>query len=372
MKLSEINYRKWAYITVCIFGICALSVLFFRYLVFIALPFVLAWGIAFAVRQGAAFLNRKIGMPIKVASIILAILFITGGILGVFFIFRRLFYELRSLMTYLGENPDTLGNIFEDIKGFICGIMEKLPFINPSPEGDFADAEQYLSSFISEGVSSLMSSLPKIIGTVVMTLPNILFFIIIFIISAFYFSMDLSRINQAVLSIFPPKIRLSVSKFKRGVFHTVIGYLRSYLVLMLIIFVMLMIGFLILRVNYALLLALIFAVIDLLPVLGVGTMLIPWGVFDLLTGNVGHGIGILILYAVIAVVRQFAEPRIIGGHLGIHPLLTLFSMYAGITLFGFVGMLLGPVTVVAIKGAMKNRTVGDSGNTTDAADKRPC
>ena len=128
---------------------------------------------------------------------------------------------------------------------------------------------------------------------------------------------------------------------------------------MMIIFAMLLVGFIILHVDYALLLAGIFAVIDLLPVLGVGTMLIPWSIFCLLTKQTGLGIGLIIMYGVITVVRQYAEPKIIGSNLGIHPLLTLVSMYAGVEFLGFFGLIIGPVTVIFIKGIInkKNETI---------------
>ena len=119
---------------------------------------------------------------------------------------------------------------------------------------------------------------------------------------------------------------------------------------MMITFSLLFIGFLVLKVRYALILSALFALIDFLPVLGVGTLLIPWGAFELIRGNYTLAIGLIVMYAVIAVVRQVTEPKIIGANFGIHPLLTLFSMYLGLSLFGFTGMILGPVAAVTAKG----------------------
>ena len=121
---------------------------------------------------------------------------------------------------------------------------------------------------------------------------------------------------------------------------------------MLITFAMLLVGFLIIDVEYYFLLSVILALIDFLPVLGVGLALIPWGLFLLATGDLYRGMGLLILYAVIMITRQITEPRIIGDSLGIHPLVTLFAMYLGFTLFDIVGMILGPVAALIVKSLL--------------------
>ena len=103
-------------------------------------------------------------------------------------------------------------------------------------------------------------------------------------------------------------------------------------------------------VDYALSLSLAVAAVDLLPVLGTGTVLIPWGIFSLLTKNFRLGFGLLILYALLTVVRQISEPRVLGQSLGIHPILTLVAIYGGLRLAGVWGMLLFPLALVIIKG----------------------
>jgi len=108
-------------------------------------------------------------------------------------------------------------------------------------------------------------------------------------------------------------------------------------------------GFLLLRVEYPFLLALLAAALDILPVFGVGTVLLPWALFCLLTGGILRGVGILVLYAVITVVRQIAEPHFVGKSIGLHPILMLIAFYVGIRLFGVAGILLGPLCAFVIK-----------------------
>ena len=92
------------------------------------------------------------------------------------------------------------------------------------------------------------------------------------------------------------------------------------------------------------------ALVDILPVLGVGTVLVPWGLLELLRGETGTGTGLLVLCAVMMLARQLLEPRIVGKSIGLHPLATLFAAYAGLQLFGLAGMLLGPAVALLVKG----------------------
>jgi sporulation integral membrane protein YtvI len=179
-----------------------------------------------------------------------------------------------------------------------------------------------------------------------------LIFVLVSVISAFYFSVDLKKINESVMSPLSEKWQKRLVGVKDIILDTVVKYLRSYFIIMLITFSILIIGFLILGVKYYFVLSALFAAIDILPVLGVGTMLIPWGIFSLATGNFKLGMGLLVLYAVIIITRQILEPKIIGVSLGIHPLLTLFSMYLGFTLFGIGGMILAPLVTLIIKSAV--------------------
>ena len=127
---------------------------------------------------------------------------------------------------------------------------------------------------------------------------------------------------------------------------SVFKLIKGYAILMLMTFLELLAGFLILRVKYALLLSLLIAVVDILPVLGTGTVLIPWGIAGLILKNTALGIGILVLYAVITVIRNFAEPKIIGKQIGINPLFTLLSMFIGIKLLGFAGVIIFPTALI--------------------------
>ena len=123
----------------------------------------------------------------------------------------------------------------------------------------------------------------------------------------------------------------------------------AYMLIMTITFGELLLGLLFLRVDYAVLIALVVAVLDILPIIGTGTILIPWGIIEIIKANYALGAGILVLCAVISVVREVIEPRIVGSRLGLSPLLSLVLMYAGLKLFGVLGMFVVPLTMIYLK-----------------------
>ena len=118
-----------------------------------------------------------------------------------------------------------------------------------------------------------------------------------------------------------------------------------------------------LGVNYAFIISMIIAVVDILPILGAGTVILPWAIFSLLTSNYKLGIGLIVIYAIISIIRQIAEPKIVGGSLGLHPLATLASIYISVKFIGFSGIFIGPIIALLICSIFKveNADPGEQG-----------
>jgi predicted PurR-regulated permease PerM len=142
----------------------------------------------------------------------------------------------------------------------------------------------------------------------------------------------------------------------KKLFGDILGkMLKSYATLIFITFCEVSIGLNILKLigvydgGYIIALSVVTAIVDILPVLGTGTVLIPWAVFNLFTGNIGLGIGLIVLYALITVIRQILEPRLVSMNVGIHPAVTLLGMYLGVRLFGVLGIFILPITFFLIK-----------------------
>ena len=141
------------------------------------------------------------------------------------------------------------------------------------------------------------------------------------------------------------KVLLSVSKIS----HILWRYLKAQLMVESVIFAVLFVGFFILRINYAFLIALVAAVVDAIPILGTGTILIPWAIVSIILGDGVVGWGLVSLYGVCLVTRQIVEPKIVGANLGIHPVVSIISIYLGMRFFGFLGLILGPIIALLLK-----------------------
>ncbi len=163
-----------------------------------------------------------------------------------------------------------------------------------------------------------------------------------------YFAKDYKVVKKFVFSLIPLEKILATKKLKNLLFSRVLKMLKGYLTLSGITFLELFLAFLILRIQNAFIYAVIISLIDALPVLGTGLVLLPSAIINMLSGNIVMGIKIIIVYLIVAVVRNILEPKIIGQKMGIPPLLSLLIIFLGIKLFGFLGMIVFYISVVLV------------------------
>jgi sporulation integral membrane protein YtvI len=195
-------------------------------------------------------------------------------------------------------------------------------------------------------LESLGSAVPDVATGLVVALPNILLVSLITVISCFYFAMDIDEVNEKIRKLLPSQISEFAVKIKNRIVVGLKKYLKAYFILFIITFVELFVGFLILQVDYAFVLAILIAFVDFLPVFGTGAILVPWSIIALLMKNYFLGIGIIVLFVLMTVIRQIIEPKIIGKSLGVHPILTLITIYIGYRLFGLLGMIFLPIATL--------------------------
>ena len=176
------------------------------------------------------------------------------------------------------------------------------------------------------------------------------------LLACYYLSADDGRIaagvGRALSRLTPEGVRDRLPPLGRRLGRLGKQYLRTCLLLGGLTFLQAFIGLAVMGIPYAFILALLIAVVDFLPLLGTGIILVPWAVLCFLLGQVKLGVGLLILYGISTVVRQVLEPKLIGDGLGLHPLLSLLSMYAGLRLFGVGGMILAPLMAAAVKSVL--------------------
>ena len=311
-----------------------------KYLIPALLPFFIAWGVAMAMRRPADFIAEKTKIKRKIVRPCLSVLIIVALIGGIVFAVVRLATETWYLFSGLSESG-AIGDFVSYFTSPVERLFEKFG-TDPALKSKITDA-------ILSAASGIISSAANVVTATVSAIPGILLFVLVTVISVVYFSIELENVNERLLNSLPKRFRELVLRFKERFFKILVKYVRSYALIMLITFLLMLAGLLILGTRYAVLIAFIIAVLDLLPVLGIGIVLIPWGIYCLTVGSSFKlGVGLLILWGVGSIVRQAIEPKIVGKELGMHPLLTLVLMYAGYSLFGFLGLVLLPFLSVFI------------------------
>lgn len=348
MKDQDARYRRHQrQLFYCIVGVLltAAAVLLLR----ILFPFALAWLLALLLQPAIAKLSAFTGLSGKAAGILLLIvtLLAGGGLLG---------WLCGRLVTELPELADSLSRAVEGFSASANGITDflhqKLPILKALPE---EDRGKFWGNLLQDGVGTLSSKVTAAAGEMLMGLPGALFVFIIFLMAAFYLTTDFERVSRYLSSLLPRRAVQKLGGLRHRLFSTTVSYLRAYLILLAITFGELLIAFLFLQVRYAITLAFLIALLDALPAIGVGTVLIPWGVIELISGDLPRGIALLAVWLIVTLLRQFLEPRIVGAKLGLHPLAALAAVWAGFRLMGVWGLFIAPVAAILLRGVLDGR-----------------
>ena len=335
--------RRYTDLVVLTVGVMLLLYLFFKHVFVYLLPFLGGWFIAFAIRPLASRISQRLKVKPRAVRLVLTVVIyaaLIGAAVGGVWVLSR---EVWEILSGIGTDGSALSEILEGIgdSGRFFGRLF----------GEFGD---YVADAVYSVVTSMLSAFGTILTALVSGVPRVLFFLLVSVIASGYFAWSLEDVNAAVKRFLPKGIFDLLVRWKDGFFSVFLKYMRSYLLLLVITFFEMMVGLLLIRAPYPLVMALVIAALDLLPVIGVGVVLIPWGVWSFAVGRTPFGIGLLVLFAFHTVFRQIIEPKIVGKNLGVHPLLTLLFIYVGYSVFGIAGLLLVPVLTVGIKAANGN------------------
>ena len=345
---------QWATRAVGVLSMVVLIYLAGRYGVPILAPFLLSGVVVLFVHPWGRRLSKLSAVRPGICSValLIALLLVLGGALylGGYYLWR----EAGAFYAWLSEYADSLasaiGGLFATkgqgsaLPAFLQRLLA-LPLIADL----FGGLEQLAQSLAKTLLARLGEALTGAALNAATGLPSAALSVLVFGFSCFYLALDGERIYAWLIDRCPPGQRERVRGILVSVADALRGYLRAYGLIFCLTFFELLIGFLVIGVKYAFLLAVLIALLDLLPVLGSGAVLVPWSVISFLSGNVRVGAGLLIMFGIITLVRQIAEPKIVGNSLGLHPLLTLGAMYVAFRLFGAIGLVLGPCIALVAK-----------------------
>lgn len=356
--------RKWetrAAVVICAAAGVAAALLGARLLFGVLLPFVLAWGLSLAVAPAANALAGKTSVPRKVWAVLLLVLTLGLLVAGISAGVARGIRELEELLAALLAEGDYAGSgesgeAFDWFGKITAGVgLFRRAEVGEKYEMFREEFNAMVGEMLSSLAGALSAKLPGVAGKLISAMPSAFLFVLVTVIAGFYFCVEPGQVGKFLTAHLPRRLAEKIPSLRARAKAVSLRYLRAYLLILFVTFVQLFIGFLILRVRYAFLLSLLVAVVDFLPVLGVGTVLVPWAIIALLRKNFYLGFGLLILFAAVTVLRQIIEPRLIGKSLGVHPLAALIAGYAGWRWFGFLGMALGPVAVLAVSAILRGR-----------------
>lgn len=364
--IFKIDWKSTASFLFCLLFAVAAIYFTLKYALAVFLPFVIAWGLSLVIDPISSKLARRLKLRKKPLSAFLTAILIALVFLTLTWAVSRLISEAERLLEWLAADSGKLGESIAKLFDRLTSIGDgRIPLIeNLMKIEQFREVWENIDKIAAEAISSAVSALTRGIPAAVIkaigSLPSIAIFLLVTVISCFYFALDLDGIHSAILSVLPRKVNDALPTMKKRVWGTAAKYLRAYILLLLLTFCQLFVGFSIIGIQYPLLIALLVALVDILPVLGVGSVLIPWGVIEIVfVKDVYTGIGLLILYAIVTVIRQVTEPRVVAGSLGLHPLLTIVSMYTGFKIFGLFGMILGPMAALATKAFLQKAPVDE-------------
>ena len=337
------KYKRITYISVAILALLTLSYIFLKYLLGIFLPFAISFIIVALSRPIINKMCKRRRVPKKFASIlvisVMLFLIIYLTVICISYGVKQLGTITNNILDNLSKEENFLSSAFD----YIEGMKTKFPFLNKILPGMDESLYSILADTIGNGFKALSGKLTSVVAGFISSLPIFIIMVVVILLSLFYFSKDYDLISKKIESTMPKGVMSKLPIIKKDILGMTIKYIKAYAILLLITLVQLFSGFLILGINNSFILSILISFVDMLPVLGVGTVLIPWAIVELIMGNTFVGIGLIVLFIIIYIVRQFAEPKILSGQMNVHPLVTLFAMYAGLKILGIGGMIIAPL-----------------------------
>ncbi len=311
------------------------------------MPFLIAFIIYLLIEPLIKFFMKKMKLNRKLSSIIIFLIIFSIIIGGVVWGIVSLVSEATNLLEMLNLY---INKAYTQIQENISKInIEKL-----SISKDILELFKNSSQEILVKISNWMTNFLTKFINVITSIPTISIYIAITIMSLYFMCTDKIYMLDFLEHHMPQKWVQKIGKHIREIASSLGGYLKAEAILIIISFIISLIGLYVFKIfgmniKYPLLIALGIGFVDALPILGSGAVMVPWAVISALNGDIKLGISIVVLWIIMSIVRQFLEPKIVSGKIGIHPIFTLIAMYTGFKLIGVMGMLVGPIVLIILK-----------------------
>ncbi len=333
--------------TLYVVTVLALIYLSFKYVLAVILPFIIAMIIAEMTRRPTDALSERTRIPRKICSFI-TVTFALLILLGVaFFCVYQVYAAAQGAVDKLPSVIRSVQEWASELSGFFTAFN--------------ADIPTKLSDAISEVPSALLSELmakaTSILAGTAGQLPNSFLTIAVTVIASYLVSSDYYKLRSFICETLSEKQLSKFLQTRKIIINKTVMLTKGYGILLGVTFCELTVALLVLGAQQPVTIAALTALVDILPIFGVGTVLIPWAVVELLRHNFFMGIGLVMVYLIISVLRNFIEPKIIGAQIKLSPLSVLVCMFIGYKLFGLAGLLLSPFTASIVKELIKRNVI---------------
>lgn len=371
--MTDVEKRRSAIINVAYFVmLAAIALLVIRYALGVCLPFVAAFIVAAVLQKPKNFIVNKTPFKKGVASVICVMGAIVVFVLLMALIGVRLVGEIKGFVDYIILQFQDLNSVIDNVEAWIMNIVAALPeFLRKTLSESVQSIATQLREAVEGGELTVPSTLTESLGSafsfswisapisgVISTakqIPSFIVATVVGIIASCFMTSEYPEVMRFITAQFPKDRQSDLKRSKDLLTSSLAKMGKAYLLIILITFAELSLGLSVLRLigvfesSYIVIIAAITAVLDILPILGTGTVLIPWSLYSFVSGNIGLGIGLAIIYATVFVIRQVIEPKLVAGQLGLSPIVTIAALYFGLKLFGVIGMFVTPVFIIMLK-----------------------
>lgn len=317
------------------------------YLLFtVGFPFLMAFVLAFLLEPLVRHLSKAFKIKLSIAAVLVCTIFTLLTLWLGYLIVVIASKEAVDLFKFLAYSTKDLSKGINSLLVQYNDLFKSFP-----PEYQYS-LQQIIGSIIDSLQKLLLESTDYFINAA-KQVPNILIELLLMFVALFLFSMRLATVKETFLHFFTEQSRPRINAVLAALQKAVFGFIRAQLIISCLVFVVVLTGFMIMGIPYSSALALFITIVDILPILGTGSIMIPMAIYQYLSGSLFLSLGIIIHYFIIIAFRKIIEPKILADAVGIGPLSALISMYLGFSLAGLAGIFMGPIIILLLQTLFK-------------------
>ncbi len=310
------------------------------------MPFVIGWCISAIAAPVVNWLEKHFKIVKKLGSALIVVLVIGLIVLLIYLAVSRLVTEAGDLLKNIPDLYEQLASGLSQIGQSMSGLFARLP---EEVRSGFQTMMSNLNEYMGDLISKIGEPTVTAAGNLAMRLPFFLVSVLVSVISAYFFTVERDEVLSWAKKVMPQAVVKRMTLVMDNLRYAVGGYFKAQFKIMGVVFLILMVGFALLKINYFALIAFLIAFLDFLPFFGTGTAMIPWALYKFLVGDYKTAILLFVIYAVTQLVRQILQPKLVADSMGMNPLVTLLLLYVGYRVSSVLGLILSvPIGLVVI------------------------